>query len=51
MFIDDSDQEEEDLPELFDPENKEEVNFDSFGGDHDRAAKCKKSFLKLKKSS
>ena len=51
MFIDDSDQEEEDLPELFNPENREEVNFDSFGGDHDRAAKCKKSFMKLKKSS
>ena len=51
IFIDDSDQEEEDLPQLFNPENREEVNFDSFGGDHGRAAKFKKSFLNLKKSS
>ena len=36
---------EDDLPELFDPENWEEVNFDAFGGDYDRATNFKKSLL------
>ena len=35
----------DDLPELFDPENGEEVNFDSFGGDYNRATNFKKSLL------
>ena len=31
--------EEDDLPELFDPEDREEINFGSFESDYDKASK------------
>ena len=37
--------EEDDLPELFDPEEREEVAFHSFDKDSDKAANFKKSLL------
>ena len=37
--------EEDDLPELFDPEEREEVSFDSFEKDSEKAANFKKSLL------
>ena len=34
---------EDDMPELFDPENREEVNFDLFASDYEKAMRSKDS--------